>query len=102
LYTRTRDLANGFAEVLDMADEIILLPIYPARELPIEGVRSEMIVSKMKNENKKVMSKDELMKWIEKDLKKNMNREFGEVLITAGAGDIDGLVEPIKEILESR
>ena len=46
LYTRTRDLADGFAEVLDMADEVILLPIYPARELPIEGVNSEMIIGK--------------------------------------------------------
>ena len=102
LYTRTRDLANGFAEVLDMADEIILLPIYPARELPIEGVNSEMILNKMKNEHKRVMTKDDLLKWIEKGFKKNMNKEFGEVMITAGAGDIDVLVEPIKEILESR
>ena len=49
LYTRTRDLAEGFAEVLDLADEIILLPVYPARELPIPGVSSQMILSKMKN-----------------------------------------------------
>ena len=48
LYTRTRDLADGFAEVLDMADEVILLPIYPAREIPIAGVSSEMILEKMK------------------------------------------------------
>ena len=95
LYTRTRDLAGGFAEVLDMADEVILLPIYPARELPIEGVSSEMILSKMKNKNKKVLSKEELKEWIKKDLKKQ-----GRVLVTAGAGDIDLLVEPIKEILK--
>ena len=100
LYTRTRDLADGFAEVLDLADEVILLPIYPARELPIEGVSSEMILEKMKIENKKVMSKDELLKWIKNDYVKNVNTEFGEVLITAGAGDIDMMVEPIKEILE--
>jgi len=107
LYTRTRDLANGFAEVLDLADEVILLPIYPARELPVEGVNSEMILKKMKIESlpaggqgKKVMSKDELLKWIKSDYVKNVNTEFGQVLITAGAGDIDMVVEPIKEILE--
>ena len=58
LYTRTRDLADGFAEVLDMADEVILLPIYPARELPIEGVSSEMILDKMKSKNKRVLDKE--------------------------------------------
>ena len=99
LYTRTRDLADGFAEVLDLADEVILLPIYPARELPIEGVSSQMIIDKMKSENKRVMTKEELMSWIEKGFSKTLNKEFGEVLITAGAGDIDTMVEPIKEIL---
>jgi UDP-N-acetylmuramate--alanine ligase len=99
LYTRTRDLADGFAEVLDLADEVILLPIYPARELPIEGVSSQMIIERMKMENKRVMTKEELMNWIEKDFSKTVNKEFGEVLITAGAGDIDTLVEPIKQIL---
>jgi UDP-N-acetylmuramate--alanine ligase len=100
LYTRTRDLANGFAEVLDGADEIILLPIYPARELPIEGVNSEMILTKMKNENRRIMNKEQLIMWIKDDFSKNLNREFGEVLITAGAGDIDTLVEPIRTMIE--
>jgi len=95
LYTRTRDLADGFAEVLDMADEVILLPIYPARELPIAGVSSEMILAKMKSKNKRVLNKEELKGWIKKEFKKQ-----GKVLITAGAGDIDLLVEPIKEILK--
>jgi UDP-N-acetylmuramate--alanine ligase len=95
LYTRTRDLADGFAEVLDTADEVILLPIYPARELPIAGVNSEMILNKMKNKNKMVLDKEELKTWLTKDFKKQ-----GKVLITAGAGDIDLLVEPIKEILK--
>lgn len=95
LYTRTRDLADGFAEVLDMADEIILLPIYPARELPIAGVSSEMILDKMKNKNRRVMTKEHLIDWI-----KNGYKKEGKVLITAGAGDIDLLVEPIKEILK--
>jgi len=100
LYSRTRDLANGFAEVLDLADEVILLPIYPARELPIKGVSSETILEKMKNENKRVLGKDDLLKWIKTDYVKNLNSEFGQVLITSGAGDIDMMVEPIKEILE--
>jgi UDP-N-acetylmuramate--alanine ligase len=100
LYSRTRDLADGFAEVLDLADEIILLPIYPARELPVKGVSSGMILGKMKNENKKVMTRDELMNWVKKDYAKNVNKEFGEILITAGAGDIEMLVEPIKNELK--
>ena len=95
LYTRTRDLADGFAEVLDMADEVILLPVYPARELPIPGVSSEMILSKMKNKNKMLLNEEELKDWIKKEFKKQ-----GKVLVTAGAGDIDLLVEPIKQILK--
>ena len=97
LYTRTRDLADGFAEVLDMADEVILLPIYPARELPIKGVSSQMILDKMKNKHKRVMTEEELKDWIKKDFK---NKATGKVLITAGAGDIDLMVEPIKKILK--
>jgi UDP-N-acetylmuramate--alanine ligase len=100
LYSRTRDLADGFAEVLDLADEIILLPIYPAREIPVEGVNSEMILDKMKNENKRVMQKDELMSWLKNKYAKTINKEFGEILITAGAGDIDMLVEPIRNELK--
>ena len=95
MYTRTRDLADGFAEVLDMADEVILLPIYPARELPISGISSEMILGKMKNKNKSVLDKEGLKEWIKKDFKKK-----GKVLVTTGAGDIDLLVEPINEILK--
>jgi UDP-N-acetylmuramate--alanine ligase len=100
LYSRTRDLADGFAETLDLADEVILLPIYPARELPVEGVSSEMILDKMKSDNKRVMTKDELMNWINNNYAKTLNKEFGEILITAGAGDIDMLVEPIKNELK--
>ena len=101
LYSRTRDLADGFAEVLDLADEVILLPIYPARELPIAGVSSEMILERMKNDNKQVLEKEELMNWIANDYGTTLNKEFGEVLITAGAGDIDVLVEPIMNELEN-
>ena len=100
LYSRTRDLADGFAEVLDLADEAILLPIYPARELPIEGVSSEMIMHKMKNDNRSVMSKNALLDWIKEEYADTINKEFGEVLITAGAGDIDMLIEPIKNELK--
>ena len=100
LYSRTRDLADGFAEVLDLADEVILLPIYPARELPIEGVSSEMILEKMNSERKKVMTSEELLNWIKNDYAKTLNKEFGEILITAGAGDIDMLIEPIRNELK--
>ncbi|MEO7393967.1 MAG: UDP-N-acetylmuramate--L-alanine ligase [Chitinophagaceae bacterium] len=100
LYSRTKDLAEGFAEVLDFADEVILLPIYPARELPIDGVSSEMILKKMKNDYRSVMAKEALMDWIKTEYKETFNKEFGEVLITAGAGDIDMLVEPIRNELK--
>jgi len=99
LFTRTRDFADGFAEVLDLADEVVLLPIYPARELPIEGVTSGMILSKMKNENKRVLDKKALLQWIATDYKNNIDDEFGNLLIAAGAGDIDTLLTPIKELL---
>jgi UDP-N-acetylmuramate--alanine ligase len=77
-----------------MADEIILLPIYPARELPIEGVSSEMILNKMKSTNKKVLSKEELKDWAQ-------HNKTG-LLIVAGAGDIDTLVQPIKDIITKK
>ena len=98
LYTRTRDLADEFAEVLNLADEVYLLPIYPAREQPINGVNSEMIAEKMIAGKAKVLTKEELLKTIR-------NRKINgtlELLITAGAGDIDALVEPLKEILENK
>lgn len=100
LFSRTRDLANEFAEVLDMADEILLLPIYPARELPIEGVTSQMILDKMKNKNASIVSVEQLLKYLSTgyltSIKESVN---GQLLITAGAGDIDRLIEPIKNIL---
>jgi UDP-N-acetylmuramate--alanine ligase len=91
LYTRTRDLAQEFAKVLDLADEVILLPIYPARELPIDGVSSNMILDRMYNDNKNLMSKEELLNWIK-------THEV-QLFITAGAGDIDTIVQPLKKIL---
>ena len=95
LFSRTKDFADGFAEVLDMADEVILLPIYPARELPMEGVQSELILGKMKNPDRRVLLKQEVLKWIAAEYK---NREES-LLITAGAGDIDTLLGDIKKIL---
>jgi UDP-N-acetylmuramate--alanine ligase len=100
LFSRTRDLADGFAEVLDAADEVVLLPIYPARELPVEGVNSEMVLARMQNENKAVLDKEALLEWIRTAYLPSVNKEFGAVLITAGAGDIDTLIEPIKYLLK--
>jgi UDP-N-acetylmuramate--alanine ligase len=92
-------LAAAFAASLDLADAIILLPIYPARELPMEGVSSQLILDKMKNENKRMMGKEELMQYLQKEYLPGIHPEFAEVLITAGAGDIDNLVQPIKALI---
>ena len=103
LFSRTRDFADGFAEVLDLADEVILLPIYPARELPIDGVSSEMVLERMHSENKVVLSKKNLLKHIKQEVAANVEEGYnGTVFITAGAGDIDTLVEPLKKIIESK
>ena len=100
LFSRTKDFADGFAETLDLADEVILLPIYPARELPIEGVSSELIFSKMSNNNRKLLEKSELLKYIKEEYVPNTDRDSGNVLVMAGAGDIDAMVQPVKEIIE--
>jgi UDP-N-acetylmuramate--alanine ligase len=97
LYTRTRDLAAGFAQSLDLADEVILLPIYPARELPIEGVGSEMIMEQMQNPHKKVLQKEALLDEVADRFAKMENI----VLLMAGAGDIDLLLTPVKNILNT-
>lgn len=94
LYSRTRDFADGFAHSLDMADEVLLLDIYPARELPVEGVTSTMIMDRMGNPNRTMLSKEGLLKYAE--------AAPLEMLITAGAGDIDKLVQPLKEIIENK
>jgi UDP-N-acetylmuramate--alanine ligase len=92
LFTRTRDFADGFAEALDLSDELIILDIYPARELPIEGVNADMILGRMKLENKRRVSKQEVLNVIKE--------EKPELLLTVGAGDIDTLVQPLKQILQ--
>jgi UDP-N-acetylmuramate--alanine ligase len=101
LFSRTKDLAEGFAESLDLADAVILLPIYPARELPQEGVTSKLIADKMKKDNKRLLGKEEVINYLQKDYLSGITHEFGEVLITAGAGDIDTLVTPIKALMEN-
>lgn len=103
LFSRTKDLADGFAEVLDLADEIILLPIYPARELPVEGVNSEMILTRMSSEDKMVISKENILKHLQQEKDAHVEEGFeGTLIITAGAGDIDTLVNPIKILLSAK
>jgi len=94
LFTRTRDFIDEFAESLSLLDELILLDIYPARELPLEGIDSELIKSKVTIANKSVVAKADLMNAISE---KNI-----EVLLTMGAGDIDVFVQPIKTQLLKR
>ncbi len=93
LYTRTRDFAEGFAEALSKADKVIMLPIYPAREEPIPGVNSEMLLAGIGVE-KVLLSKDELIEYLE--------NEPLDVLVTFGAGDIDRFVGPVTEMLERK
>jgi len=94
LYSRTRDFAEGFAESLDQLDEAILLPIYPAREKPIDGVESELILGRMKLEKKSIVQKSGLIENLQ-------NKDF-EILLTVGAGDIDTMVDPIEKFLKAR
>jgi len=89
LFSRTRDHASGFAEILDQLDETILLPVYPAREKPIPGVSSMMIFEKMKSERKRLMNME--------DIPEKLDIEKLDVLVTIGAGDIDRLTGPIEE-----
>ncbi len=93
LFSRTRDFAAEFSKSLSLADEVLLLDIYPARELPIEGVSSEMLFENI-DTVKKMCGKDEVI-----EILKNQDIE---VLVTMGAGDIDQLINPIKEYLTQR
>jgi len=97
LFTRTRDLADGFAEVLDLAHEVMLLPIYPARELPLEGVTSEMIKERMKKAKVTVLDKEEVVSRVE-----GLGNRDKMVLVTAGAGDIDRMLETLRRLLVRR
>ncbi len=91
LFSRTRDFGDAFAHELAQLDTVILLPIYPARELPIEGIDSRWLFQKIKNPNKHLMNASELLAFLR-------TNSHG-VLLTIGAGDIDRMVLPIKELL---
>ena len=91
LYSRTRDFMDGFAETLALADKLILLDIYPARELPIGGITSQKLLEKVKMDDKRLCPKSELIQLIDS--------EKPEILITMGAGDIDRFVEPLEKLI---
>ncbi len=94
LYSRTKDFAPAFAESLDLLDSAVLIPLYPAREEPVEGVSSELIFNKMKLQNKFLLSKEQTLQ---------MLRETPQdVVLTMGAGDIDRMVKDIVEILKQK
>ena len=94
LYTRTRDFAAEFAASLDMLDEAVLVPLYPAREEPIPGVSSEIIFNKMKLENKHLVAKEDVVA-----LLKSLETE---VVMTMGAGNIDGIANDIVNVLKDK
>lgn len=94
LFSRTKDFVDGFAESLSKFDEILLMEIYPARELPMEGVNSTWLLSKIDNPNKKLVNKDQLFTSFE--------NSDAEVFITIGAGDIGELVKDLKKALHEK
>jgi UDP-N-acetylmuramate--alanine ligase len=98
LFSRTKDHAEDFGKALSIADRIVLLPIYPARELPMEGVTSEMLLKSIDSKDKQVVTKENIVGWM-KDHLNTIDKEFGEVIVTAGAGDIDTMVEPLKQLI---
>ena len=91
LYSRTNDQAAEFGVSLSMADEVVLLPIYPARELPVPGVTSEMLLDKMTITNKQVLGKKEMVAWVK------ANKPG--LIVMAGAGDIDVLVGEVRQMI---
>jgi UDP-N-acetylmuramate--alanine ligase len=91
LFSRTKDFGDDFAKSLSAFDEVLLLDIYPARELPITGITSQWLLEKMTNSNKKLVSKEVLIPTILKSK--------ARIIITIGAGDIGELVQPIKKAL---
>ena len=93
LYTRTRDFAEDFGKSLSIADSLLLLDIYPAREEPIEGITSELIFDHVQSGDKLLCNKKNAIEMIDFDKT--------DVLLTLGAGDIDQLVEPITEHIKS-
>ena len=94
LFSRTKDFIDGFAESLSQFDEILLLEIYPARELPMEGVNSSWLLSKIKNENKRLVTKEELLT--------SFKNSDANVFVTIGAGDIGEMVKDVKKVLNEK
>ena len=94
LFSRTKDFADDFAKSLDAFDEILLLDIYPARELPMDGITSSWLLSKMKRSNKQLVSKSDLIPTILKN--------DAKIIVTIGAGDIGEMVPSIKKALENK
>lgn len=94
LFSRTRDFAEGFSASLSLADELLLMDIYPARELPIPGVDSDMLMKDITSPVKIRCNKNDLMeKLASLDL---------DVVVTVGAGDIDTFIEPVKKLVETK
>ena len=92
LYSRTRDFVDGFAEALDALDVPILMNIYPAREEPIPGVSTQIILDRMKNQRKQWLSREEILAYV-------TNNPI-QVLMTLGAGDIDRLITPLSDLMQ--
>lgn len=91
LFSRTRDFADNFAKSLSAFDEVFLMEIYPARELPMEGINSQWLMDKMTNDNKKIVSKEDLISEIV--------ASDAAVIVTIGAGDLGEMVPSIKKAL---
>jgi len=91
LFSRTKDFADEFAAVLGTVDELMLLEIYPARELPVPGIDAQFLLDKIKLEEKQIFEKEAALKKIQK------NKPI--LLLTVGAGDIDTLIQPLKTLL---
>jgi UDP-N-acetylmuramate--alanine ligase len=94
LFSRTKDFLDDFAEELSKLDEVLLLPIYPARELPIPGITSDVLLEKIANSNKRLVSPVEAIE--------SISFENSDVLLTIGAGDIDRIVDGIKVKLNKK
>lgn len=94
LFSRTKDFADDFAKSLSQFDEVLLMDIYPARELPMEGVTSEWLLSKIDNQNKKIVSKEDLIA--------TMLKSDAPIIVTIGAGDIGEMVGAIKNALNEK
>ena len=94
MFSRTKDFVDGFAESLSQFDEILLLEIYPARELPIEGVNSSWLLDKITSKKKQLVTKEKLLTSFE-------NSDV-EVYVTIGAGDIGEMVKDIKKVLNEK